>query len=166
MNQNKKFEKAKAFGVKFLEKRIQKWLKSSAPHNAEYYQKDLAKLNALQGFPENSGVIRGLDVRIKAKLLKAHLESEFPNSVWSVRSEFFSMGSAVDAIFKGGAPIDEAKAQRIGDLYQDDGQSDMMTDYFDQDNFVHVLIPAKVANGAPVGRVANSNILMLGAKYQ
>lgn len=153
------FLKGKKDALKVALKQVKKYPDSS------WSKRDVERLNEMKGYPENSSDIRNMDVRVKAKLLKAQLQDAFPKSKWSVRTEFFSMGSAIDAILKEGQ-VNEEQASAIGKLYADSGNSDPMTDYFDNDNYVHVVSPSKVANGVPVGNIMNSNVAIIGRKYQ
>lgn len=153
------FLKAKKDALKVAEKILKKYPQS------DWAIRDIDRVVKIQGYPENSIEIRNMDVRVKAKFLKAQLHEVFPGTKWSVKTEFFSMGSAIDAILKEGH-VNEEVASAIGKLYQDDGQTDTMTDYFDQDNFVHVVSPGKVCEGVPVGNVMNSNVAFIGRKYQ
>lgn len=102
-----------------------------------YYQKKKDIVTSLKGFPTNGGDIEGLGVRYKAPIMKLHLQEKHPNSKWSVRTEYFSGGSAINAHYLGGEyPYG---ASEIGSIYSQTGAGyDPQTDYFPIDNYVSV----------------------------
>lgn len=133
---SKAFEKAKAKVVAGLEPKAAQ---------DEWYAKKLAKVKALEDWPANSADLRSIGVKFKAVLLRAELAEKFPLLKFSVRVDYFSMGSAIDVHWKGkpaGVSPEELKvmvdkAEGVVGKYSDAGNTDAMVDYFDYDNFVH-----------------------------
>ncbi len=132
---SKLFEKAKAKGVAILEPSAAK---------DDWYAKKLEKVKALNDYPTKSSDLRSVGVKAKAIFLRAELAEKFPALKFSVRVEYFSMGSAINVRWKGvieGSP-EHKKAlletiEAVVYKYSDRGHTDLMTDYFDHDNFVH-----------------------------
>ena len=125
----KSFDKAKARAMKGMTK----------PEADDTYQ--LNKYNAinnLDGFPTHSSQLRGAGVSVKAPLMKAHLQSVYPDNKWSVRTEYFSMGSAIDGHWKGGGKYPYGASSEIAELYSNRGASNMQVDYSDTDNYVNL----------------------------
>jgi len=89
----------------------------------------------LDGYPQHSSQLRSVGVRYKAPIMKAHLQDVYPESKWSVRTEYYSGGSSINAGWTGGGPYPYG-ASSIKELYSDSGATDLMTDYFDVDNYV------------------------------
>ena len=84
---SKLFEKAKAKGVAILEPSAAK---------DDWYAKKLEKVKALNDYPTKSSDLRSVGVKAKAIFLRAELAEKFPALKFSVRVEYFSMGSAIN----------------------------------------------------------------------
>ncbi len=123
----KLFDKAKTRAMKGM-KRPDK--------DDNYGMKQWNQVNNLDGFPTHSSQLRGAGVSIKAPIMKAHLQSVYPDNNWSVKTEYFSMGSAIRAGWKGGGKYPYGASKNIGQLYSNHGASNMQVDYSDTDNYV------------------------------
>lgn len=157
----KKFENAKAMAIKYLEKEIER-LGGRHPSLTNSTNEDIKKILKLDGYPTDSRQLRGVDTAAKAKLLKAQLEDEFPDSKWSVQIERYSGGSSIKAKFLDGKyPYG---AEKIGDLYSNSGDTDIQSDYFDVDNYVSVFDGRH--SGVEPQTIANSPIDRLAYKIQ
>ncbi len=141
----KSFDKAKKKSVTYLTKDIKRE-KTADKTNVEkgwvsqysgFSEKDMTKLNALKGFPENSNDIEGLSTTVKGYLMKEELSTRFPGSKWSARASHFSGGSSIDTQWKGGGTYPYGSSE-IGRKYHHDYGSDPQTDYFHVDDWVHV----------------------------
>ena len=142
--QKSQFAKAKEQCLKLVQKEIDK--RTSEGREIKYDLEDKARIEPLSDFPKESKVIRYLDVKYKAKFLKAQLEETFPNNEFSVRIERYSGGSAIDGTWKG-PKIEYSQLRAIENLYQDAGNTDSSVDYFDHDNYVYIQEDAKQFNG-------------------
>ena len=149
---SKQFIKAKEKALKAVQKDIEKTSSRKYGKPSEYDLRDEEKIQLLKDFPLNNRELVDVDVKFKAIFLKAQLEKEFPQAEIKVRIERYSGGSAIDAWVKG--EVDENKASEIGHLYSNSGNTDLMTDYFDYDNYVHVMCKND--------GILNSPIVMLG----
>jgi len=148
------FDKAKEQALKAIDNEIARRKAKNYPeYSIDYVLEHKAKIEALKDFPEDSKALKGVDVKYKAKFLKGQLIKAFPEAVIKVRIEYFSMGSSINA-WVDGKGIDEALASKIGAFYSDPGNSDLMSDYFDYDNYVSVMCKD--------GGVLNSPVVMLG----
>lgn len=131
MNQKQtQFKKAKTQALKVLLKDIEKY-------NSEYSWKSYGKIQTLESFPDVKTDLRGIDVTAKAKLLKKYLEVSFPENKFSVKIERYAGGSSIDATYKGDR-IPQDELRQIELIYQDAGNSDMQSDYFDYDNYCSI----------------------------
>ena len=151
---SKEFELAKDKALKTAQKDIDRYFAKRGKYS-EYDLRDKAVIQSLTDFPTDCKSIRYLDVKFKAILLKAQLQKEFPKAEIKVRIDRYSMGASIDAWIKGEKEdINESRASQIGNLYQDRGQTDTMTDYFDFDNYVHIMFEH--------GGVVNSIVQFIG----
>ncbi len=110
-------------------------LKSLGEPKSDYDRKSHNKINNLDGFPQDSSQLRGVGVKQKAPILKAHLSTIYPDNKFSVRIEYYSGGSSINVSITGGDAYPYG-ADKIGDLYKDSGSTNSMVDYFDYDNAV------------------------------
>jgi len=129
------FEKAKSQCLRMISKEIEKRTKLGL--SIEYDLKDKIQVENLSGYPKNSSEYRYLDVKFKAKILKAQLEELYSNNKFSVRIERYSGGSSIDAYWTGPS-ISSEELKGIERLYSDSGKTDISVDYFDVDNYCHI----------------------------
>jgi len=130
------FLKGKKLAIKTIQKQIDK--SSARSENGSDYslskwdQDQLTKVNALTTYPKHSEELRNVNIVAKAKLLKTHLQEIYPDRIWSVRSDTYS----IDAEYTG-KPISE-DLDKIARLYSNSGKTDLQSDYFDYDNYCHI----------------------------
>ena len=127
-NQNKIFAKAKSQALAVLAKN---------PSDSEWYQDQVIKVESLESFPTPKTDLRYVDVAAKAKLLKAHLQSKYPENKFSVKIERYSGGSSINASYKG-EKIDSQELREMEWCYSDAGKTDSQSDYYDYDNYVNI----------------------------
>lgn len=134
MAASKAFEKAKA-----------KVLEALAPNAGVdgWCGKMHEKVKALEDWPVNSAQLRNVSVRYKVVILRAELAEKFPALKFSVRTEHFSGGSAINVHWKGKIEGSEEHkkalletAEKVVRKYSNAGDTDAMVDYFDYDNYV------------------------------
>lgn len=100
-----------------------------------YATKRYNQIKNLDGFPQDSSQLRGVGVRYKAPIMKAHLVNTYPDSKWSVKTKYYSGGSEINASWMGGGGYPYG-ANKIKELYTNSGSTDIQVDYFDVDNYV------------------------------
>ncbi len=124
---SKNFNKAKSKVLKAF----------GTPKGGDSWQTDqYNKLNNLDGYPQHSSQLKNLGVKYKAPIMKAHLNDTYPDNKWSVRVEYFSMGSAINGHWIGGGGYPYGSNEKVAQMYTDSGASNMMVDYSDVDNYV------------------------------
>lgn len=111
-------------------------LKSMGDPQGTYERKEYNQINNLDGYPTHSSQLRGISVKHKSPIMKAHLNDAFPNNKWSVRSEYYSGGSAIQAYWKGEGSYPYGASDQIAALYSNSGSTNSQVDYFDVDNYV------------------------------
>lgn len=79
-------------------------------------QDQIGKILALTKYPSASGQIESLDVMVRAKLLKSHLEDVFEENRFSVMIRRYKKSSRLKVI-SSGPPIDQKVATSIISLY-------------------------------------------------
>lgn len=94
------------------------------------------KIKNLDGYPQHSSQLKNVGVKYKAPIMKAHLNDTYPNNKWSVRTEYFSMGSAINGHWTGGGEYPYGANEEVAQMYTDSGATNMMVDYSDTDNYV------------------------------
>ncbi len=97
------------------------------------------KIAALGGrFPSDAKKLKGVDVKYKAKILKAELKGVFPDQDFSVRINRYSGGSSIHVGWDSPPMLaeDEAEYHSIIDKYSYEyPDSNPQTDYCHVDNF-------------------------------
>jgi len=128
-------QKEKPKPTKNLNKAKDKILKNMGEPKDDYDRNKYNMVKNLDGYPQHSSQLRSVGVRHKVPIMKSHLQDTYPESKWSVRTEYFSMGSSIRAAWTGGGPYPYG-ADSIRQLYSDSGATDIQVDYFDVDNYV------------------------------
>jgi hypothetical protein len=172
----KDFDKAKASALLVLEndaKRINKHYDKHPGHESnrawslKNNAEDVAKVMALKDFPVSSVDLKGVDVAAKAKIVKGHMEMEFPKAKISVRIERYSGGCSLNVKLDVGSVVamsddDVKKANKIVDLYEHIYASDPMTDLHNNDNYAFLVVNKAIGPGV-VGEamVGAQSVVML-----
>ncbi len=124
-----------------LEEELEEYLaKYGEKHHAtQWLMEYRSKIAALEGrFPSDAEQLRGVDVKYKARILKAELKSVFPDQNFSVRISRYSGGSSIHMEW-GSPPMlaeDEEQYHIIIDKYSYEyPDSNPQTDYCHVDNF-------------------------------
>jgi len=128
-------QKDKPKPTKNLNKVKDKILKHMGEPKDDYDRNKYNMVKNLDGYPQHSSQLRSVGVRYKAPIMKAHLQDVYPESKWSVKTQYYSGGSSINAGWAGGGPYPYG-ASSIKELYSDSGATDLQTDYFDVDNYV------------------------------
>lgn len=124
-----------------LEEEIEMYLaKYGKEHRAtQWLQEYHSTIADLKGkFPSGAEQLKGVDVRYKAKILKAELKSIFPDQRFSVRINRFSGGSAIHVGWEESPmlPEDEEQYHLIIEKYcYEYPDSNALMDYCHVDNF-------------------------------
>lgn len=104
--------------------------------HAEHWLPQIKLLQHLNYFPRSSIEIRGIDSGAKSKLLKAHLNEEYPECEVKVKLHRFVSMSNIKVTVISGKPDG---IRDVCDLYQDKGQQNPSTGSFDWDNKVEIV---------------------------
>lgn len=124
-----------------LEEEIEDYIaKYGEKHRAtQWLMEYRSKIAALEGrFPSDAEQLKGVDVKYKAKILKAELKSVFPDQDFSVRINRYSGGSSIYMGWDSPPMLaeDEAEYHNIIDKYSYEyPDHDPQTDYCHVDNF-------------------------------
>lgn len=124
---NKNFNKAKDKILKHM----------GEPKTGDSWETDkYNKIKNLDGYPQHSSQLKNIGVKYKAPIMKAHLNDTYPDNKWSVRTEYFSMGSSLNGHWTGGGQYPYGANEEVAQMYTDSGATNMMVDYSDVDNYV------------------------------
>lgn len=121
---SKLFEKAKEKAVAVL---------VNYAHGDEYYLKRARQVEALADWPTDNEMLHHVPVKGKIILLRAELAEKFPGIKFAVVKESYN---SIRVTIK--SPVDAKAVNDIGHKYSNSGNTDLMTDYFDYDNYVFV----------------------------
>lgn len=130
---NKLFEKAKEKAIAVL---------VAYARGDEYYLKSVRQVEALAEWPVDNVALKGVPVKGKILLLRAELAAKFPGVKFGVIKDGYN---AIRVYLK--SPADVKAVNSVAANYSNPGKTDLMTDYFDYDNYVFVVNE----NGTTVG---------------
>lgn len=119
-----------------LEKTKGKVLKAMGEPSRDWDREQYNKIKNLDGYPTHPSQLKNVSVKYKAPIMKSHLADTYPDSTWSVRSQYYSGGSSLHVSWKGGGAYPYG-AGKVTKVYSDSGGTNSMVDYFDYDNYVH-----------------------------
>ena len=126
-----------------LEEEIEEYLakygeKHSATKRLIEYRSKIAGLEGY--FPSVAEALKGVDVKYKAKIMRAELRSIFPDQKFSVRINRFSGGSSIHVTWEKRPMLsdDEEQYHKIIENYcYEYPDSNPLMDYTHVDNFTH-----------------------------
>ena len=104
-------------------------LLSKLNSGSDYY----VKVANLDGYPQNTSQLRGVPVGVKGVIMKSQLTDSYDGANFSVRKDGYNSLNVSWTGGDGGYPYG---AQKIADLYSDNGSTNIQFDYFDVDNYV------------------------------
>lgn len=91
------------------------------------------KIKALNDFPVDNVALKNVPVRAKIIILRAELKAKFPGVKFAVVKDGYN---SIRVTIK--SPVDAEAVKILGAKYSNPGNTDLMTDYFDYDNYVFV----------------------------
>ena len=119
------FKKAKEQAINHIKKR-------AGGSIDDWYQKKINLVSDLVNYPTSSIQLRSVSASAKAIIIKAHLKEIYPNTMFKVYKT--SYNSLTIEYVKGVYPYG---LQQKTNQYSDRGDTDLMTDYFDVDTYLH-----------------------------